>query len=91
MLVAGMEVGTPYLGFVDKIGVAYEENAIATGFGAHIALVRDVERKEDKKGGKKRLRCNKKAEKRGEGACDLHFLYYGFFFRWPPFRYSFSR
>lgn len=39
-LVAGVDAGKPYLGFVDKIGVAYEDRAIATGYGAHIALVR---------------------------------------------------
>ena len=44
LLVAGLQDGAPFLGFVDKIGVAYEETAIATGFGLHIALVcsRDV-------------------------------------------------
>ena len=28
-----------FLGYVDKIGVAYEADTIATGFGAYLALV----------------------------------------------------
>jgi hypothetical protein len=40
MVVAGMEGSEPYLGFVDKIGVAYTERTIASGYGGHIALVR---------------------------------------------------
>jgi hypothetical protein len=39
ILVGGLQKGVPFLGFVDKLGVAYEEDVIATGFGAHIALV----------------------------------------------------
>eukprot|EP00041_Stephanoeca_diplocostata_P012935 m.218416 g.218416 ORF g.218416 m.218416 type:complete len:260 (-) comp19154_c0_seq1:883-1662(-) len=30
--------GDAYLGYVDKIGVAYQDTTIATGYGAHIAL-----------------------------------------------------
>jgi len=37
-LVAGMEDGEPFLGCVDKIGTAFRDNKIATGYGAHIAL-----------------------------------------------------
>lgn len=29
--------GKPFLGYVDKIGTAYTDNLIATGFGAHLA------------------------------------------------------
>lgn len=31
--------GEGYLGYVDKIGVAYTDSAIATGYGSYIALV----------------------------------------------------
>lgn len=37
-LVAGLEDGEPYLGCVDKIGTAFSDTKIATGYGAHIAL-----------------------------------------------------
>jgi len=37
LLVAGYNKG-PFLGYVDLIGTAYEENFIATGFGAYLAL-----------------------------------------------------
>lgn len=37
-LVAGIEDGEPYLGCVDKIGTAFIDSRIATGYGAHIAL-----------------------------------------------------
>ena len=37
ILVAGFK-DAPYLGYVDLIGTAYEENFIATGFGAYIAI-----------------------------------------------------
>lgn len=40
VVVGGMQNGEPFLGVTDKIGVAYVENTIATGYGAHIALVR---------------------------------------------------
>lgn len=38
-IVAGMneEDGKPFLGLVDKLGTAYQDNAIATGYGAYIA------------------------------------------------------
>ena len=32
-------VGNRFLGYVDKIGVGYEADVIATGFGAYLALV----------------------------------------------------
>lgn len=41
LLVAGCstgENGKPFLGYVDLIGTAYEENYIATGFGAYLAI-----------------------------------------------------
>lgn len=41
LLVAGCskgETGKPFLGYVDLIGTAYEENFIATGFGAYLAI-----------------------------------------------------
>ena len=39
ILVAGKSYsGEPYLGYVDKIGVAFEDNTVATGMGAYIAL-----------------------------------------------------
>jgi 20S proteasome subunit beta 7 len=40
VVVGGLQNGQPFLGVTDKIGVAYVENTIATGYGAHIALVR---------------------------------------------------
>lgn len=38
LVVGGHSDGESYLGFVDKIGVAYNDDVIATGYGAHIAL-----------------------------------------------------
>eukprot|EP00753_Platysulcus_tardus_P019687 PLAT7429.1.p2 GENE.PLAT7429.1~~PLAT7429.1.p2 ORF type:complete len:251 (-),score=98.31 PLAT7429.1:93-797(-) len=38
LVVAGVEDGKPFLGITDLIGTAYEENYIATGYGAYIAL-----------------------------------------------------
>lgn len=40
VVVAGMGDGDqgPFLGYVDKIGVAYTDSTIATGYGAYIAL-----------------------------------------------------
>eukprot|EP00128_Syssomonas_multiformis_P004519 Colp12_sorted_trinity150504_noHs@10240 len=38
LLVAGMSKGKPFLGFVDKLGVMYEDPTIATGYGAYIGL-----------------------------------------------------
>ena len=38
MLVAGYEKDRAYLGYVDLIGTSYEEDFIATGFGAHLAM-----------------------------------------------------
>lgn len=38
LLVAGFRNETPFLGYVDLIGTAYEENFIATGFGAYLAI-----------------------------------------------------
>lgn len=36
-VVAGMHEGEPFLGYVDKIGVAYEAPSVASGYGAYIA------------------------------------------------------
>ena len=38
LLVAGFHSGAPFLGYVDLIGTAYEENFIATGYGAYLAI-----------------------------------------------------
>lgn len=38
LLVGGVEAdGKAFLGYVDKIGVAYQDDTISTGYGAHIA------------------------------------------------------
>lgn len=37
-IVGGMQNGEPFLGTVNLLGVAYEDNHIATGFGAHLVL-----------------------------------------------------
>jgi len=37
-LVAGIQDDKPFLGFVDKLGTAYQDRAIATGYGAYIAV-----------------------------------------------------
>jgi 20S proteasome subunit beta 7 len=39
VIVGGLQDGKPYLGYLNMIGVAFEENVIATGFGAHMAIV----------------------------------------------------
>jgi len=36
-IVGGMEKGVPFLGYVDKLGMAYEDRSIACGYGAYIA------------------------------------------------------
>jgi len=38
LLVAGFKNNASFLGYVDLIGTAYEENFIATGFGAYLAI-----------------------------------------------------
>lgn len=38
LLVAGCRDDQPFLGYVDLIGTAYEENFVATGFGAYLAI-----------------------------------------------------
>jgi 20S proteasome subunit beta 7 len=38
LLVAGSGSKGPFLGYVDMIGTAYEENFVATGFGGYLAL-----------------------------------------------------
>lgn len=37
-IVGGIQDGQPFLGTVDKLGTAYEDDHIATGYGAYIAL-----------------------------------------------------
>ncbi|XP_074661352.1 proteasome subunit beta type-4-like [Tubulanus polymorphus] len=37
-IVAGLQDDQPYLGYVDKIGVAFQADLVATGYGAYIAL-----------------------------------------------------
>eukprot|EP00047_Mylnosiga_fluctuans_P002437 m.224534 g.224534 ORF g.224534 m.224534 type:complete len:258 (-) comp11104_c0_seq1:50-823(-) len=38
VVVGGVSSGVPFLGYVDKIGVAFEDNTVASGYGAHIAI-----------------------------------------------------
>ncbi|KAK7095618.1 proteasome subunit beta type-4-like isoform X4 [Littorina saxatilis] len=49
-LVGGIHQEKPFLGYVDKIGIAYEADTIATGFGAYLALpiLRDAVEKNKK-------------------------------------------
>jgi len=49
-IVGGIENGEPFLGYVDKLGTAYREKAIATGYGAYIAtpLLRQYTESQDK-------------------------------------------
>lgn len=44
IIVGGVQDGKPFLGAVDKLGTAYEDKIIATGYGAYIAtpLLRDA-------------------------------------------------
>jgi len=44
VIVGGMQKGEPFLGYVDKLGVAYEAPSVASGYGAYIAqpLLRDA-------------------------------------------------
>lgn len=44
IIVGGLQEGVPFLGAVDKLGTAYEDKIIATGYGAYIAvpLLRDA-------------------------------------------------
>lgn len=44
VIVGGMQNGEPFLGYVDKLGVAYEAPSVASGYGAYIAqpLLRDA-------------------------------------------------
>ncbi|XP_038058333.1 proteasome subunit beta type-4-like [Patiria miniata] len=37
-VVGGVHKGEPFLGYIDKIGTAYESPTVASGFGAYIAL-----------------------------------------------------
>lgn len=49
-IVGGIQDGEPFLGTVDKLGTAYQERAIATGYGAYIAtpLMRELTENKDK-------------------------------------------
>lgn len=38
LVIGGFANGDTYLGYVDKIGVAYTDDAVATGYGSYIAL-----------------------------------------------------
>ena len=38
MLVGGMQDGRPFLGVVDHLGTAYQDDLVATGMGADIAI-----------------------------------------------------
>lgn len=44
VLVAGHKNGESFLGYVDKIGTAYQDSSLATGFGAYLArpMLRDA-------------------------------------------------
>lgn len=44
VIVGGMQDDEPFLGYVDKLGVAYEAPSVASGYGAYIAqpLLRDA-------------------------------------------------
>ncbi|XP_067878982.1 proteasome subunit beta type-4 isoform X2 [Heterodontus francisci] len=44
VIIGGMSNGEGFLGYVDKLGVAYEAATVATGFGAYLAqpLMREV-------------------------------------------------
>lgn len=44
VIVGGMQDGEPFLGYVDKLGMAYEAPSVASGYGAYIAqpLLRDA-------------------------------------------------
>ncbi|XP_072346699.1 proteasome subunit beta type-4 [Scyliorhinus torazame] len=48
VIIGGMNNGEGFLGYVDKLGVAYESATVATGFGAYLAqpLMRDVAEKQ---------------------------------------------
>jgi len=38
LVIAGFHKNAPFLGYVDLIGTCFEENFIATGFGAYLAI-----------------------------------------------------
>jgi len=44
VIIGGLQDGKPFLGYVDKLGVAYEAPSVASGYGAYIAqpLLRDA-------------------------------------------------
>ncbi|XP_048476322.1 proteasome subunit beta type-4 [Rhincodon typus] len=48
VIIGGMNNGESFLGYVDKLGVAYEASTVATGFGAYLAqpLMREVAEKQ---------------------------------------------
>jgi len=51
-VVAGMDKTKPFLGFVDKLGTAYTDPIIATGYASMLATPLIRKAVEDKKGGK---------------------------------------
>lgn len=38
-VVGGIQDGKPFLGYVDKLGTAYEDDTVATGYGNYLARV----------------------------------------------------
>ncbi|KAI0207545.1 Proteasome subunit beta type-4 [Lamellibrachia satsuma] len=50
VLIGGLQDGQPFLGYVDKIGTAYQSPTAASGFGAYVALpmLRDAYEKNNK-------------------------------------------
>ncbi|ELT98117.1 hypothetical protein CAPTEDRAFT_178772 [Capitella teleta] len=43
LVIGGLQDGEPYLGYIDKLGVAYTNDTVATGFGSYLAapMLRD--------------------------------------------------
>jgi 20S proteasome alpha/beta subunit len=39
LIVGGLQDGEPYLGYIDKLGTAYKNDTVASGFGAYLASV----------------------------------------------------
>lgn len=50
LIIGGLQDGEPFLGYVDKIGVAFEGPSLASGYGAYIAqpIMRDTLEKKGK-------------------------------------------
>lgn len=58
IVVGGMQDGVPFLGHVDLRGRAYEDSAIATGYGKHLAVPLLREETERRAGGHQQLGPN---------------------------------